>query len=341
MASTQLFQFGIGNVGQAFIHQIKKHNQAHPEHVFQHLGVANSRSIAYAAEGLNLEALDWQKHPVDFLSLLPDMARSAQQLVLVDLTASKSLIPQLQQGVQLGCSLLLANKYPLVDQIDIFNQFITNPLGCSATVGSGLPLLPAIARLQEAGQTIIRVEACLSGTLGVLCDALEQGEAFSEIVREALEKGYTEPDPREDLAGNDVARKILIISRMMGHPNELTSVKIDKLYPMAMDALDIPGFLDGLRVLDPIYAGRFTQAADRGETLRYVASIDQETCSVKLRLAPKQSVIGQTRGSDKVCLIHTREQPEEPLVIHGGGAGAESTAADLLEDLKRISGMNG
>ncbi len=337
MNKTLLFQLGHGNVGQAFIEVIQEHNKKKPDHVIQHIGLVNSRNWHYDPTGLEMDQLSWVVRPTDFKSILSSIIRQSNKVVLVDVTASQDTVKALVKGAELGFSLLLANKYPLVESMEVFKQLATQNLGCSATVGSGLPILPKIQALQDGGKRITKVEACLSGTLGTLCSQLERGKPFSAIIREAHQKGYTEPDPREDLAGNDVARKVLVISRMMGYSNELAQVEIESLYPPAMNGLSVDDFLNQLSILDPIYAKRFNEAAQHNNTLRFVVTIEQGKCKVGLKEVPKDSPIGQTEGADKICMITSHTSPDTPLLIKGGGAGAKSTAEDLLQDLLHMT----
>jgi homoserine dehydrogenase len=187
--------------------------------------------------------------------------------------------------------------------------------------------------LLDSFDEIHGISGCFSGTLGYLTTALEKGRKYSEIVSEAKEKGYTEPDPRDDLGGVDVARKALILARSMGYTAELKDIKIEALYPHHLSELSIPEFMERLPEINELYAAKFWQAKQKGETLRYVATVNNKYLKVGLESVPQESQIGRLRGTDNIILFKTRRYEPNPLVIQGRGAGPEVTASGVLADI--------
>ena len=207
-----------------------------------------------------------------------------------------------------------------------------------ATVGAGLPVLDTIDKLHEAGDTIERVEGCLSGTLGFLMQQLEEDVPFSEAVRRAHARGYTEPDPREDLSGMDVARKGLILARTLGHRLELADVAVEALFPPELSDDDPARFIANLTALDAERRAQVLAARAAGQALRYVAKVGQDgAVQVGLQAVPAAAPAGRLRGTDNQIVFYTARYRQNPLVVTGPGAGADVTAAGVLNDILAIA----
>jgi aspartokinase/homoserine dehydrogenase 1 len=262
--------------------------------------------------------------------------------ILVDLT-SEETAPLLQEALERGFHIVLANKKPLaVPQIEYERLFQTaRERGLSiryeATAGAGLPVLDTIAKLQEAGDRVDRIVGCFSGTLGYLMTALEDGRRFSEAVREAWRLGYTEPDPRDDLSGTDVARKALILARTLGRRAELSDIELEPLFGSEVDHPDPATFVKKLAALDGAVARRAKEARADKRVLRYVATVDRDRIRVGLDAVPETSPMGRLRGTDNQVAIYTKRYKTNPLVVTGPGAGAEVTAAGVLNDIMAIT----
>lgn len=262
--------------------------------------------------------------------------------ILVDLTSDETA-PLLQEALERGFHVVLANKKPLaVPQIEYDRLFQTaRERGLSiryeATAGAGLPVLDTIAKLQEAGDRVDRIVGCFSGTLGYLMTALEDGRRFSEAVREAWKLGYTEPDPRDDLSGTDVARKALILARTLGRRVELTDISLQPLFGPDHDDPDAAKFVRKLAALDDEYARRAKQARAEKKVLRYVATIDRDGIRVGVEAVAESSPMGRLRGTDNQVAIYTKRYKTNALVVTGPGAGAEVTAAGVLNDIVAIT----
>ena len=261
--------------------------------------------------------------------------------ILVDLT-SEETAPLVQEAVEQGFHIVLANKKPLaVSQLEFDRMMATaRERGVSiryeATAGAGLPVLDTLAKLKDAGDRVETILGCFSGTLGFIMTALEDGVAFSDAVRQAWKNGYTEPDPRDDLSGTDVARKALILARTLGRRVELSDIELEPLYGPDVDSPDPATFVSNLARLDETFRRRTEEARLQGRVLRYVAKIDK-TIRVGVEAVPESSPMGRLRGTDNQVAIYSKRYKTNPLVVTGPGAGAEVTAAGVLNDIVAIT----
>ncbi|KAF3671692.1 putative non-specific lipid-transfer protein-like protein-like, partial [Capsicum annuum] len=265
-------------------------------------------------------------------------------LAFVDCSASAETIGVLNQVVNFGCCVVLANKKPLTVPMEDYDKLVSQPrrLRHESTVGAGLPVIASLNRIISSGDPIYRIIGSLSGTLGYVMSEVEDGKPFSQVVTAAKSLGYTEPDPRDDLGGMDVARKALILARLLGRRLNLDDMKIESLYPeeMGPDVMPLEDFLvNGLPLLDKKIEDRIKQASANGNVLRYVCLIDDVRCEVGIQEVPKDSALGRLRGSDNVVEIYTRCYEKRPLVIQGAGAGNDTTAAGVLADILDIQDL--
>jgi homoserine dehydrogenase len=213
--------------------------------------------------------------------------------------------------------------------------------GDSATVGAGLPLLRSLRALVAGGDRIHRVEGVLSGSLAWLFNRYDGRRPFSALLREAREAGYTEPDPRLDLSGEDVRRKLLILARAAGSALSPEEVRVESLVPVELAALRVDELDGSLDQLDAPLAARFNQAWRSGESLRFLGRFDSEGASVGLQALPAEHPLCGGSGTDNRVAIFSDRYLEQPLLIQGPGAGAEVTAAALLDDVLNIGNRPG
>ncbi len=271
--------------------------------------------------------------------LVADLAPSGLTgAVVLDLTAADCMTPVHLAALESGADVVLANKKPLCEDYDTFVRLTTHPrgrIGYEATVGAGLPIVQTLRALVDTGDELVDLMACLSGTLGYLCTRLEDGQPLSAIVREARDRGFTEPDPREDLSGADVRRKALILARTMGLPLEGGDIPTAPMVPL--DEGPVEAWLAALSQHDATMAARSEAASEQGLVLRYVARVLPDSCEVGLREAPRVSAVGRLRGTDNILIARTRFYDERPLNISGPGAGPEVTAAGVFGDLLRLA----
>ncbi len=262
--------------------------------------------------------------------------------IFIDLTASESA-PILMKALQSGFHVVLANKKPLAVAYPIYRELMDLAaanhlqLRYEATVGAGLPVLDTIEKLTVAGDEVQEILGCFSGTLGFLMTELEDGVPFSAAVRSAFERGYTEPDPRDDLSGTDVARKALILARTIGMEINLEDIELAPLFPKELSH-EVPlEFIQNLSQLDAAYAERMKKANERHATLRFVARVSREKVVVGIEELSRSSPLGRLRGTDNQVSIKTLRYASNPLIVTGPGAGAEVTAAGVLNDIITIA----
>jgi aspartokinase/homoserine dehydrogenase 1 len=261
--------------------------------------------------------------------------------VLVDLT-SEETGPLLQEALEHGFHVVCANKKPLAGPQMEFDRLMETAkdrglsIRYEATAGAGLPVLDTIAKLQSSGDTIETILGCFSGTLGFLMTSLEDGVAFSAAVKQAWEMGYTEPDPRDDLSGKDVARKALILARTLGYRSEPDDIKLEPLFHDGGAHADAASFVASLSALDDEYRERVERARRGGKVLRYVAKIRRRSISVGIEAVPSSSPLAHLRGTANQVAIYSKRYTN-PLVVTGPGAGATVTAAGVLNDIVAIA----
>jgi aspartokinase/homoserine dehydrogenase 1 len=262
--------------------------------------------------------------------------------ILVDLT-SEETAPLIQKALENGFHVVLANKKPLAVSQLAFDELMETArdrglsLRYEATAGAGLPVLDTLAKLQDAGDRVESILGAFSGTLGFIMSALEDGKRFSDAVREAWKLGYTEPDPRDDLSGTDVARKALILARTLGRRLELSDIGLQSLFTPDVDDANPARFVDKLKALDDDFAERVARAAKEDKVLRYVARIAPRSIRVGVEAVPHASPLGRLRGTDNTIVIQSKRYKTNPLVVTGPGAGAAVTAAGVLNDIVAIT----
>jgi aspartokinase/homoserine dehydrogenase 1 len=292
------------------------------------------KSLASAAKGHAGSAEEAIAHIAGYALTRP---------VLVDLTADDTSAA-LEAALLHGMDLVLANKRPISgrragsEALWQTARARGRRILHEATVGAGLPIIDTYHKLTESGDRVERIEGLLSGTLGYVLSEVGDGAPFSRAVRSAMRLGYTEPDPREDLSGMDVGRKALILGRLLGYRGELGRASVESLVPKWARALPLPEFLARLDELDAGWKRRVETARTQGSVLRYVATVTRSRIAVGLRPVPVGSPLASIKGSDNQLVFTTVRYQANPLVIRGPGAGAEVTAAGVLNDILRLAG---
>jgi aspartokinase/homoserine dehydrogenase 1 len=256
--------------------------------------------------------------------------------VLVDVT-SQETGDLLRTALGHGFDVVLANKKPVAGSWESYAALMQaaatagRHIKHEATVGAGLPIIDTYHKLAETGDRVLRVEGTVSGTLMYIGSAVSSGKPFSQAVREAVELGYAEPDPREDLSGQDAARKVLILARLMGYRGP--AAVAENLVPPALRKLTLSQFMAKLPSLDAEWAARTAREAARGRVLRYIVAATPTSVSAKLVAVPKDSPIGSLQGTRNLVAFTTRRYRTEPLIVSGPGAGPAVTAAGILNDI--------
>jgi len=348
--------FGHGLVGSALINQILKSKDDIEKRKGINLNVfaiGNSKKLLLNKKGVDknwkqaIESTSLEssiQHVIDFAK-----THHLENLIAVDNTASSGFYTNYVPLVEAGFDLVSSNKIANT----ISHQFYTDLRAklkeqnkqylYETTVGAGLPLIDTIKLLHESGENITRIRGVFSGTLSYLFNNFSvQDKPFSEIIQETIDKGFTEPDPREDFSGNDVARKLLILARELDLQNEFEDVSVQNLIPEAYQNIAVTEFLSQLHVLNDEFQ-KLKEAQKPGHVLRYIGDLsgdlsqDKGNLEVKLVSIPGDSTLGQIKGSDAIFEIFTESYGEQPIVIQGAGAGAEVTARGVFGDILRLS----
>ncbi|NQZ43863.1 MAG: bifunctional aspartate kinase/homoserine dehydrogenase I [Flavobacteriaceae bacterium] len=348
--------FGHGTVGGTLIDQLldsKSDIEARKDISLHIFAIANSKKVLLSATGIGSEwKSEIEAHGSPYT--LEDIVQYAQNhhlenLIAIDNTASGSFVGHYEDLIAAGFDMVSSNKIANTLGID-FYRGIRKALRKNqkqylyeTNVGAGLPLIDTIKLLHLSGENITRIKGVFSGSLSYVFNTFSASDiAFSDIVLQAMEKGYTEPDPREDLSGNDVGRKLLILARELDLANEFEDIEIQNLVPEALK--DIPGdsFITRIKELDRHYE-TIKKTVSPGEVLRYVGELhgdlqkEKGILEVKLIAVPQESALGQVKGSDSIIEIYTDSYGDQPFVIQGAGAGAAVTARGVFGDILRIA----
>ena len=323
LETVRLFIAGYGTVGKALVQMIAENHDAIAVRTGKDLqlcGLANSRRYLLDTAGVDPDALE-QGCTGSFFDALADL--SLANSVFVDCTASEEAGLRYPQLMKAGYDIVACNKIPFAGTFERYAALVATAarehvgLRHETTVGAALPILASLERMAVSGDTLVSVEAVLSGTLNYLCDRYE-GHAFAALVEEARQKGYTEPDPAVDLSGRDVLRKTLIMARVAGLPLEEKDVEI-KPFPKEKE-------------LEAAYA----EASAAGRKLRYVARLTGAgKATVGLQAVGPDSPLFSLTGTDNCAVITTADYPS-PQVIRGAGAGPRQTAAGVLQDILSV-----
>lgn len=352
--SVNLFLVGIGLIGSKLLELFEK--QA--ELLFrQHnielrlCGIANSRYYKIQAGGMSFtgwpERLEEEGRAMNLQQFLDEADRlNLPNSLFIDCTASEEVSECYQRVMEANFSIVTANKKansgPLKRYQELQKLALENNVMYlyETNVGAGLPVVKTLKEQVLAGDEITKIEGVLSGTLSYIFNTYDGSIPFSEVVKSALEKGYTEPDPREDLNGRDVARKLLILVREAGLKAEMDDLSVENLVPQpALDAPDVPTFFEKLADYDDEYKQRYEKAAEAGRRLCYIARYENGTATVSLEAIDSDHPFDGLSGSDNIIAFHTKHYRDTPLVVKGPGAGAEVTAGGILADILRISNV--
>jgi aspartokinase/homoserine dehydrogenase 1 len=272
------------------------------------------------------------------------LIQNMENSVFIDVTAADEPVEYYNKILSGNIAIVAANKRANTQKMEQYFQLHDAvkkrnvPFHYETNVGAGLPVIKVIRDLVAGGDKVIRIEAILSGTLNWLLTTFDGTKPFSELVKTARSRGYTEPDPRDDLSGMDVARKCLILARECGLEIELDSIAVDSLMPEgASTSEDISTFFVLLKSYDTIFSKKYTSALANGKKLRYVASIENGTAKVELLELDETHPFFALRGSENCIILTTKYYQQYPMVIKGPGAGVDVTAVGLLADIIRIA----
>jgi len=345
-----LFVLGVGNVGSKFIAQIKKQRKYLKEQLrlnIRVIGIANSRTMYFDEQGIPLSK--WE----DLLSSgttsnASNFHKTILQLnlrnsILVDNTASESVAASYDAFLKQSISVVTCNKiacsseYSQYKHLKELSKEYEAPFLFETNVGAGLPIIDTLKHLIASGDEIIKIKAVLSGSLNFVFNNFDENTTFFKVVKQAQEEGYTEPDPKIDLSGIDVMRKILILARESGLVLDLSDIENKSfLSKEAMATSNNEEFFNALKNDEKNFQHIYKDAKKDNCRLKFVATLDNGKASVGLEKIPVGHDFYNLDGSDNIVLFYTKRYPKQPLIIKGAGAGADVTASGIFADIIRI-----
>ncbi len=346
--STDVVLLGFGRVGRALATLVATSPVRHRVRI---VGLLDRSGYVFDARGLpekRLRTLAGKKDAGALLTAIGGKAAGALEAlafmsshavsrpVLVDVTSDETGAI-LHAAIERGFDIVLANKRPLAGSWESYRRLLDaaaaagRTIRFEATVGAGLPVIDTHKKLAETGDQVMRVDGCVSGTLMFVLSEVCGGRPFSEAVKDAVERGYAEPDPRDDLSGQDAARKGLILARLLGYRG--AAPVPENLVPASYRRLPLSTFMARLPELDADWSRRVGRAAARGHVLRYVVSATRRRAFARLISVAAGSPLGSAGGARNLITFTSARYNDEPLVVSGPGAGPAVTAAGLLNDI--------
>lgn len=338
----KLFIAGVGAVGGTLLKQVSNLKNGQTLRI---LGVCNRKhSLWFDRTQQNYSLLNLRRGPAKNWDEIIEKLSSYETgtAIFVDTSGSaevSDLYPRLlQNGIHVVTASKLANtrSQALYDELHYISQAGNTRFLYETNVGAGLPIIQTIEDLLLTGDSIHELTGVLSGTMTFLFSELEKRRPFSETVIKARTLGYAEPDPRDDLSGEDVARKFLILARKCGMRIERDQIEVESLIPSFLQDVESSTFLKRLGEADEIWAKRISDAAENNETLRYTGSLKNGKIKIGVEAVDRDSSLGQLSGTNNLLLIKSGRYSDQPLIIQGPGAGKEVTAAGVLADLLKI-----
>ncbi|HVZ55133.1 MAG TPA: bifunctional aspartate kinase/homoserine dehydrogenase I [Chitinophagaceae bacterium] len=346
-----LYLVGVGNVGSRLLAQLAQQQgylQKHLRLQVRVTGLANSRKMLFSDEGIDLarwkELLEKEGEPMRLPAFIQAArSRNLRNAVFADVTANAELAGCYDQFLQHAISVVACNKIACSSAYSYYRKLKDlareyNALFLFETnVGAGLPVIGTLNDLLRSGDQVRRIEAVLSGTLNFVFNEYDGSRPFSEVVRQAQQEGYTEPDPRLDLGGTDVMRKIMILAREAGEHLELDQIENRSFMPASCMEGSVEHFYREMTRHEEYFRKLYLEAASAGSKLKFVARYEHGAASVGLQPIDSQHDFFHLYGKDNVVLFYTDRYSEQPLVIKGAGAGADVTASGVFADIIRTA----
>ena len=345
-----LFIAGLGNVGQKFLAQLQQQKQFLQEQLriqVRVVGIANSKKMYFTEDGVDIS--DWKNeiqkgssmNLAEFVSTIQN--KNLRNAVFADVTANVELAGVYGDLLQKSISVVACNKVAASSSYNYYKKLkdlakeFNSQFLFETNVGAGLPIIGTLKDLLHSGDKINRIQAVLSGTLNFVFNNYDGTKSFASVVKQAQDEGYTEPDPRLDLSGKDVMRKIMILARESGEQMEMDDISNNSFMPASCMTGSVEDFYASMEKEEAHFKAILDAAKANGKKLKFVASYDKGKAAVGLQQVDDQSDFYHLYGKDNVVLFYTERYPEQPLVVKGAGAGAEVTASGVFADLIRAA----
>ena len=345
-----LFVMGVGNVGSKFLNQIQQQKKYLKDELklnVRVIGISNSRTMVFDENGIALK--DWESELAQgekadrqaFFNRIKSL--NYRNSVFVDNTASEEVSKSYPDYLRNSISVVTCNKiacssdYTYYKDLKQLARQYNSPFLFETNVGAGLPIIDTLKNLIASGDKVKKIQAVLSGSLNFVFNTFNDSVTFHDVVKQAQEQGYTEPDPTIDLSGVDVMRKILILARESGHQLDIDDIENESFLPKeSLETNSNEAFFESLKKHEADFQKLYKNAANADCKLKYVAQFEDGKAKVGLQKIPKGHDFYNLEGSDNIVLFFTERYPNQPLIIKGAGAGAEVTASGIFADIIRI-----
>lgn len=347
-----IFIVGVGNVGGKLLDQLQQQQQFLLEHLNLQVritGIANSRKMLFVENGNEINLANWKEAlnnavPMQLDSFVDNVIeKNLRNSVFVDVTANAAVANVYDKLLSKAISVVACNKIAASSAYANYNKLKSlskeyNALYLFETnVGAGLPVIGTLNDLRRSGDKVNKIQAVLSGTLNFVFNNYDGSRPFAEVVKQAQDEGYTEPDPRLDLGGTDVMRKIMILAREAGEKIEMEDISNNYFLPASCFDGTVDDFYKEMAKQEAHFKKIYEEAAAKNCKLKFVAQFENGKASVGLQHIPSNSDFYHLYGKDNIVLFYTQRYPEQPLVVKGAGAGADVTASGVFADIIRVA----
>ncbi len=348
-----LFVMGIGNVGEKFIEQINNQKKFLKENLkinVRVIALANSRKMVFNEDGIDLknwkqEVDNGEKSNIDvFISKVKEL--NLRNSIFVDITANYEVASIYEQFLRMSVGVVTCNKIACSSEYENYKKLkelsrkYNAPFLFETNVGAGLPIIDTLKNLIASGDKVTKIDAVLSGSLNFIFNNFSESYNFHDVVKQAGVEGYTEPDPKIDLSGVDVARKILILIRESGYKMEMENIENNCFLPdECMKTTNNEDFFKSLIKHESHFNNLLKEAKEKESRIKFVAQFDNGKASVGLQFIPKESPFYNLEGKDNIVQFFTERYVDQPLIIKGAGAGAAVTASGIFADVIRIGNV--
>lgn len=348
-----LFVMGVGNVGEKFIEQIHQQKKFLKEKLKINLRVialSNSRKMHFDEDGISLK--EWQfaletGEPADKEQFIANVKElNLRNSIFVDITANESVSKTYEQYLKRNIAVVTCNKIACASEYDNYKKLkklsrqFNAPFLFETNVGAGLPIIDTVKNLVASGDKVNKIQAVLSGSLNFIFNNFDENNTFHDVVKEAGVQGFTEPDPKIDLSGIDVARKILILIRESGYKMEINEITNESFLPAeCLNTTSNEAFFESLQTHAAHFETIYKEALSKESRLKYVAQFENGKANVGLQFIPKDHPFYNLEGKDNIVLFFTDRYVDQPLLIKGAGAGAAVTASGIFADVIRIGNV--